>query len=509
MENYIPRTLRDWRRDKVLRLDQRRMSVTAYEAKFRALSRGRGGHGRGLNSGGHVGQGNGGHQISRGGRQAITTTTQHGRGNRQTGDRAHCYAFPGRSKAETSDDVITDLIILEMDDFYVILGMAWLSPNFAILDCNAKTVTLAKPGTDLLVWQGAFTFSKIDMKSDYHQLKIRAADVPKTAFRTRLYAKFSKCEFWLDSVSFLGHVVSKDGVMVDPSKTEAVKSWVRPTNVTEVRIFVGLASYYRRFVKGFSSVASQLTNLTKQNALFVWSDECEESFKNLKALLTTAPILILPLEDALSRKAGSMGSLAHLQVSRCPFAREVQTLANDFMRLEVLEKGGFLACVEARSSFLDKIKGKQFTDEKLIRIRDTVLRGESKEANIDEEGVLRIKERRVGEVAYELALPPGLSRVHSVFHVSMLKKYHGDGNYIIRWDSVLLNENLSYEEETVAILGREVRKLRSKEIASINVLFLALAFLLVIVHGRTMGKSVSIVTTCLFSSSSKTIFDKT
>ena len=77
--------------------------------------------------------------------------------------------------------------------------------------------------------------------------------------------------------------------------------------------------------------------------------------------------------------------------------------------------------------------------------------------------------KRVGEVAYELALPPGLSGVHPVFHVSMLKKYHGDGNYIIRWDSVLLDENLSYEEEPVAILDREVRKLRSKEIASIKV----------------------------------------
>ena len=67
----------------------------------------------------------------------------------------------------------------------------------------------------------------------------------------KLYAKFSKCEFWLDSVSFLGHVVSKDGVMVDSSKIEEVKSWVRPTNVIEVRSFVGLASYYCRFVKGF------------------------------------------------------------------------------------------------------------------------------------------------------------------------------------------------------------------------------------------------------------------
>ena len=77
--------------------------------------------------------------------------------------------------------------------------------------------------------------------------------------------------------------------------------------------------------------------------------------------------------------------------------------------------------------------------------------------------------KRVWEVAYELALPPRLSGVHPVFHVSMLKRYHGDGNYIIRWDSVLLDENLTYEEEPVAILDREIRKLRSREIASIKV----------------------------------------
>ena len=77
--------------------------------------------------------------------------------------------------------------------------------------------------------------------------------------------------------------------------------------------------------------------------------------------------------------------------------------------------------------------------------------------------------KRVGDVAYELALPPGLSGVNPVFHVFMLKKYHGDGKYIIRWDSILLDDNLSYEEEPIAILDREVRKLRSKEIASIKV----------------------------------------
>ena len=82
-----------------------------------------------------------------------------------------------------------------------------------------------------------------------------------------------------------------------------------------------------------------------------------------------------------------MGSLAHLQASRRPLAKEVQTLANDLMRLEVNEKGGLLACVESRSSFLDKIKGKQFDDEKLRRIQDKVLRGEAKEAQTYEEGV--------------------------------------------------------------------------------------------------------------------------
>ena len=96
--------------------------------------------------------------------------------------------------------------------------------------------------------------------------------------------------------------------------------------------------------------------------------------------------------DALNRKAGSMGSLAHIQVYWRPLAREVQTLANDFIRLEVLEKGVYLAFVEAISSFLDKIKGKQFNDEKLIQIWDKVLRGEANEAIMDEEGVWELRE---------------------------------------------------------------------------------------------------------------------
>ena len=84
----------------------------------------------------------------------------------------------------------------------------------------------------------------------------------------QLYAKFSKCEFWMDKVAFLGHVVSKEGIFVDPKKIEAVVSWERPTNITEVRSFLGLAGYYQRFVEGFSMIAFPLSKLTRKHAKF-------------------------------------------------------------------------------------------------------------------------------------------------------------------------------------------------------------------------------------------------
>ena len=94
-----------------------------------------------------------------------------------------------------------------------------------------------------------------------------------------MYAKFSKCEFWLPQVAFLGHIVGKDGIMVDLSKIEAVKNWPRPASDSEVRSFLGLASYYRRFVEGFSKIAVPLTELTRKSVRFSWSDKCEASFQ--------------------------------------------------------------------------------------------------------------------------------------------------------------------------------------------------------------------------------------
>ncbi|GJT53610.1 putative reverse transcriptase domain-containing protein [Tanacetum coccineum] len=210
--------------------------------------------------------------------------------------------------------------------------------------------------------QGACCFSKIDLRSGYHQLRVREEDIPKTAFRTRyghfeftvmpfgltnapaifmdlmnrvckpyldkfvivfiddiliyskseeehevhlktildllkkekLYAKFSKCEFWLKEVQFLGHVVNRDGIHVDPSKVESVKNWKTPESSTEIRSFLGLAGYYRRFIKNFSKIAKPLTLLNQKNKTYVWGDKQDEAFRILKEKLCNAPVLALP-----------------------------------------------------------------------------------------------------------------------------------------------------------------------------------------------------------------------
>ncbi|KAA3466315.1 DNA/RNA polymerases superfamily protein [Gossypium australe] len=197
--------------------------------------------------------------------------------------------------------------------------------------------------------KGATVFLKIDLRSGYYQLRMKDLDVPKFAFRTRyehyeflvmpfrltnapaifidlinqifrpyldrfvvsehaehlrivlqtlrdkqLFAKFCKCKFWLREVGFLGHIVSVEGIRVDPSKISAVVDWKPQRNVSEVRSFLGLAGYYQRFVKGFSMIATPMTRLLQKDVKFEWSEKCQQSFKQLKALLTEALVLVQP-----------------------------------------------------------------------------------------------------------------------------------------------------------------------------------------------------------------------
>jgi hypothetical protein len=107
----------------------------------------------------------------------------------------------------------------------------------------------------------------------------------------KLYTKFSKCEFWLNEVAFLGHVLSEGGVSVHPEKVKDVLEWEPPQNVSGIRSFLGLAGYYCRFIKEFSKIAKPMTQLLEKGKEFKWSEECQASFEELRKRLTSAPVL--------------------------------------------------------------------------------------------------------------------------------------------------------------------------------------------------------------------------
>ena len=132
-------------------------------------------------------------------------------------------------------------------------------------------------------------YSRDEQEHEQH-LKI----VLQTLREKKLYAKLSKCDFWLKEISFLGHIVSAEGIRVNLVKIEDVVNWKPPRSVTEVRSFLSLAGYYRRFVKGFSFIASPLTKLLRKGVMFEWSDKCHNSFEQLKEMLVEAPVLTQP-----------------------------------------------------------------------------------------------------------------------------------------------------------------------------------------------------------------------
>ena len=127
--------------------------------------------------------------------------------------------------------------------------------------------------------------------SEEHSEHLRI--VLQTLRERHLYAKLSKCQFWLDKVTFMGHVILAEGISVDPQKIEAIMNCKPPTNVSEVLSFLGLAGYYRKFVERISKIAILLTNLLKKDQNFEWSDTCQHNFEELRQRLTTAPVLAL------------------------------------------------------------------------------------------------------------------------------------------------------------------------------------------------------------------------
>ncbi|GJX55693.1 putative reverse transcriptase domain-containing protein [Tanacetum coccineum] len=348
--------------------------------------------------------------------------------------------------------------------------------------------------------QGSSTYSKIDLRSGYHQLRVRDEDIPKTAFRMRyghyefqkpcmlfdkfvivfiddiliysrnkeentdhlriilellkkekLYAKFSKSDFWISIVQFLGHVIDSQGIYVDPVKIEAVKDWTSPTTPTEVRQFLGLAGYYRRFIEGFSKIAKPLTELTQKNKKYIWGENQESAFQLLKQKLCEAPILALPEgnNDFVVYCDASHQGLGVVLMQRekviAYASRQLKPHEENYTTYD-LELGA-ISLLALRNGVIP-IGKRRKSLTLLVYI-----------------GPFKIL-KRVGPVAYKLELPQELSNVYSTFHVSNLKKCLSNESLVIPMKELRLDEKLNFVEEPVEIMDREVKQLKTNSRSS-------------------------------------------
>ncbi|GKB00661.1 putative reverse transcriptase domain-containing protein [Tanacetum coccineum] len=523
--------------------------------------------------------------------------------------------------------------------------------------------------------QGSSVYSKIDLRSGYHQLRVREEDIPKTAFRTRyghyefqvmpfgltnapavfmdlmnrvckpyldkfvivfiddiliysktkqeheehlklilellkkeeLYAKFSKCEFWIPKVQFLGHVIDSKGIHVDPAKIESIKDWASPKSPTEIRQFLGLAGYYRRFIEGFSKIAKSMTKLTQKKVKFDWGDKQEAAFQLLKEKLCSAPILALPERaenfivycDASKKGLGAVlmqnekkelnmrqhrwlellsdyNCIIHYHPGKANVVAnalsrkerikplrvralvmtigldlpkqilEAQTKARKPENIKAEDVGGMLIENLRESNNPKKEKLEPRTDRTLClnnrswlpcyvdlralimhetklntknhmvcwcnlrflngsgtislwiklprtssgydtiwaEVGDAQLTGPELNHETTEK-IVQIKQKiqaardrqksyadvlaKVGTFAYRLELPQQLSRVHSTFHVSNLKKCLSNEPLAISLDEIHIDDKLHFVEEPVEIMDREVKRLKQSRIPIIKV----------------------------------------
>ncbi|GJZ08748.1 putative reverse transcriptase domain-containing protein [Tanacetum coccineum] len=190
--------------------------------------------------------------------------------------------------------------------------------------------------------------------------------------KEQLYAKFSKCEFWIPKVQFLGHVIDSQGIHVDPAKIESVKDWASPKSATEIRQFLGLAGYYRRFIEGFSKIAKPMTKLTQKKIKFDWSDKAEAAFQLIKQKLCSAPILALPEgnEDFIAYCDASIKGLGAVLMQRekvIAYASRQLKIHEKNYTTHDLELGAVVFALKIWRHYLYGTKCTVFTDHKSLQ----------------------------------------------------------------------------------------------------------------------------------------------
>ncbi|XP_057746830.1 uncharacterized protein LOC130966088 [Arachis stenosperma] len=320
--------------------------------------------------------------------------------------------------------------------------------------------------------QGAGVFSNNDLRSGYYQIRVRGEDIPKTTFRTscghyeytilkekKIYAKLSKCEFWKEEVKFLGHVVSKQGIAVDPSKVEAVMDWRRPT-----------------------SIALPLTRLTRKDAPFVWTPECEESFQALKQKLTTAPMLVLPEPN----KSFEVYCDASLKGLRCVLMQHRNVVAYALRQLrphEVnypthdLELAAVVFALKVWRHYLYGIKFQVFSDHKSLKYlfdqKELNMRQRRLQISSDFKSEL-LKAHENDDVLPKVlpAIEQGkqwrVSEDQDGLWRFKLRKYTPDASHVLEPKSAQLKEDLTLSVALVRIDDTSIKRLRGKEVSLVK-----------------------------------------
>ncbi|GJV41684.1 putative reverse transcriptase domain-containing protein [Tanacetum coccineum] len=190
--------------------------------------------------------------------------------------------------------------------------------------------------------------------------------------KEELYAKFSKCEFWIPKVQFLGHVIDSEGIHVDPAKIESIKDWTSPKSPTEIRQFLGLAGYYQRFIEGFSKIAKPMTKLTQKKVKFEWGDKQEAAFQLLKQKLCSALILALPKgsEDFIAYCDASKKGLGAVLMQRekvISYASRQLKIHEKNYTTHDLELGAVVFALKIWRHYLYGTKCTVFTDHKSLQ----------------------------------------------------------------------------------------------------------------------------------------------
>nr|GEX26572.1 putative reverse transcriptase domain-containing protein [Tanacetum cinerariifolium] len=211
---------------------------------------------------------------------------------------------------------------IKLGSFDVVIGTDWLSKYHAKIICDEKVVYIPIEDETLIIRElpglppirqvefqidlipraapvahAPYRVAPLEMKELSNQLQElanRGFIRPKLLKKEKLYAEFSKGEFWIPKVQFLGHVIDSQGIHVDPAKIESIKDWASPKTPTEIRQFLGLVGYYRRFIEGFLKFSKSMTKLTQKGIKFDYGEKEENTFQLIKQKLCSTPILALP-----------------------------------------------------------------------------------------------------------------------------------------------------------------------------------------------------------------------